>query len=151
MSMRRKGRELALQALYQIEITQETSDKGLDSFGESFEHSPRVKEFAWTLVRGVLERREEIDHVIAAVSERWRTDRLSRVDLNVIRIAIYEMTTPPELPLEIAIDEAVEIARRFGAGDSPTFVNGILDQVASRLGRKPARQPQKESGGRSDD
>lgn len=140
MSARRKGRELALQVLYQLEMTSEASEQGMAAFAESFETTPRAQEFAWELVRGVLERRNEIDASIAEASEHWRFERLSRVDANVIRIAVFEMTQPPRLPLEIAINEAIEVARKYGTAESANFVNGVLDQVAKRLGLK-AGQP----------
>ena len=140
---RRKGRETALQALYQLDITNEGAETSLAAFAESFESTPNAEEFTLHLVRGVVRRRPEIDHTIGEAIENWRFERLSRVDLNVLRIAVYELTTPPELPPEIAINEAVEIARRFGTAESAAFVNGVLDQIATRLGLKtrPAAEP----------
>ena len=134
MSARRKGRELALQVLYQLEMSGDASEQALRTFAESFEHSPQARAFGEDLVHGVLAQREQIDTCIAAASEHWRLERLSRVDANIIRVAVYEMTTPPALPLEIAINEAIEVARKFGTSESPTFVNGVLDQVAKNLG-----------------
>lgn len=136
MGARRKGRELALQVLYQLEITNEPSASALQGFWESFESGPPAREFARSLVDGVIEHRVEIDALIAAASENWRVERLSRIDLNVLRIAVHEMTKSPPLPVEIAVDEAIEIARKFGTQESATFVNGVLDQVASNLGLK---------------
>ena len=138
MSMRRKGRELALQVLYQLEMSGDASETALHKFAESFDHSPRARAFGEALVRGVLDRRAEIDASIASASEHWRMERLSRVDANVIRVAVYEMTTAPALPIEIAIDEAIEVARKFGTAESAAFVNGVLDEVATRLGLKDA-------------
>lgn len=132
MSVRRKGRELALQVLYQLEMSGDSSEQGLHAFAESFESSPRAREFAWTLVRGVRDRRVELDALVASVSEHWRLERLAQIDAMVIRIAVHEMTRG--LPLEIAINEAVEIARRYGTSESAAFVNGVLDAVAQRLG-----------------
>lgn len=140
MSMRRKGRELALQVLYQVDMSGEHAEVVLRNFAESFEHSPKAHQFGESLVRGVLARHGEIDATIAAASEHWRLERLSRVDANVIRIAVYEMTTPPGLPIEIAINEAIEVARKFGTAESASFVNGVLDEVAGRLGLKDARR-----------
>jgi N utilization substance protein B len=74
--------------------------------------------------------------LVGETAENWRLERLSRVDLNVIRIAVYELTTEPPVPVEVAINEAIEVARRFGTEQSAGFVNGVLDQVAVRLGRK---------------
>jgi N utilization substance protein B len=141
MSARRKGRELALQVLYQVDMSGEHAEIVMRHFAESFDPSPKAHQFGEALVRGVLAAREQIDEIIAAASEHWRLERLSRVDSNVIRIAVYEMTTPPGLPIEIAINEAIEIARRFGTAESAAFVNGVLDQVAARLGLKPAAPP----------
>lgn len=139
MGVRRKGRELALQALYQLEMTGDDPEKALRDLCESFASTPSAQEFARRLVRGVRERRAEIDALIAAAADNWRPERLSRVDGIVMRVAIYEMTTPPELPVEIAVNEAVELARKFGGTESARFVNGILDEVAGRLGLKGPR------------
>jgi N utilization substance protein B len=138
MSARRKGRELALQVLYQLEMSGEPTEHALRSFADSFEQSPKAREFGETLVRGVLARRAEIDASIGAASQHWRLERLSRIDANVIRIAVFEMTDPPGLPPEIAINEAIEVARKFGTTESAAFVNGVLDAVGKRLGRKEA-------------
>lgn len=132
MSIRRKGRELALQVLYQLDMSGEMSEQGLHSFAESFDVSPRAREFAWNLVRGVREERAAIDAQVEAASQNWKLDRLAQIDASVIRIAIYEMSHG--LPMEIAINEAVEVARRFGTNESAAFVNGVLDAVAKRLG-----------------
>lgn len=139
MSLRRKGRELALQVLYQLDMSGEASARGLPAFTESFEASPKARDFAWELVRGVGERRAELDEAVSTVSDHWRLDRLARVDANVIRIALYEMTTG--LPLEIAINEAVEVARKYGTAESPAFVNGVLDAVSRRLGLPRGQAP----------
>jgi len=136
MGTRRKGRELALQALYQLEITSETSEESLGPLWENVDASAPTKEFARDLVRGVLERRVSIDRQIEAASQHWRLERLSRVDLTIIRIAVYELTGSPPLPVEIAVNEAVELARRFGTAESAAFVNGLLDEIADRLGLK---------------
>lgn len=135
MGSRRKGRELALQALYQLDITNDYSERALLGLWEGFEAGPRARQFGMRLVRGVLEQREEIDRIVADTSEHWRLERLSRVDLNAIRIAVFELTHEA-LPVEVAINEAIEVARRFGSEESASFVNGVLDQVAGRLGLK---------------
>jgi N utilization substance protein B len=134
---RRKGRELALQALYQLEITRDESERALSELF-SGDATPAARRFASELVRGVLTSRARIDELIEKACEHWRLERLSRIDLSVIRVAAYELMTPPALPLEIAINEAVEIARRFGTKESSAFVNGVLDQVAAKLGLKAA-------------
>ncbi len=139
MSARRKGRELALQALYQRDLSGESPARDLSAFGERFEASGAARDFAWQLVCGVEQRRAELDEAVGAASDHWRLDRLARVDANVIRIALYEMTTG--LPLEIAINEAVEVARKYGTAESPAFVNGVLDAVSRRLGLARGQTP----------
>jgi N utilization substance protein B len=136
MGTQRKGRELALQVLYQLDVTGDSSERALAHFWENFEVPEAVRGFAGGLVRGVLERRIEIDALIRDAAENWRLERLSQVDLNVLRIAVQEMTGGEALPVEIAINEAIEIARRFGTQESAAFVNGVLDQIARRMGLK---------------
>jgi N utilization substance protein B len=136
MGARRRGRELALQALYQIEVSGESAGT-LKTFFEQTDAGDRAKGFAAALVAGVRERQEQIDQLIAAASEHWRFERLSRVDLGVLRIASYELLAH-NAPTSVVLDEAIEIARRFGTQESATFVNGILDQIAEQLGVKGA-------------
>ena len=136
MGLRRKGRELALQALYQQEITADQSDRALRMFWQHFDTADAVKEFALSLVHGVAERRSEIDRLIEKVSANWRLDRLSKVDVNILRLATFELLATPSVPASVVINEAIEIARRFGTGESTVFVNGVLDQIATDLGVK---------------
>ena len=136
MGARRRGRELALQALYQFEVSGE-SVAALKAFFEQTDAGERAKAFANELLAGVRERQEQIDQLIAGASEHWRFERLSRVDLNVLRIASYELLAH-NAPTSVVLDEAIEIARRFGTEESATFVNGILDQIADQLGVKDA-------------
>jgi len=129
-SIRRKGRELALQALYQIEITGDTSVSAVDLFLSHFEGNPAAKEFARRLVSGVVSQRVEIDRRIAQSTENWKLGRLAKVDLVLLRMGTYELIFCPDIPVSVSLDEAIEIAKRFGTGDSPAFINGVLDQVA---------------------
>ncbi len=136
MGYRRKGRELALQALYQLEVTGEQSPATIQAFLRHFEAAEQATAFAQSLLLGVLERREEIDRLIGEASQHWRVERLSKIDLNVLRMATYELMATPEVPVNVVLDEAIEIARRFGSGESAVFVNGVLDAIAERLGAK---------------
>ena len=141
MGARRKGRELAVQALYQIELSGEPSDATLRPFFENADAGSRAKEFAAALVDGVRAHQAHLDELISQASQHWRFERLSRVDLNVLRVAAYELSKTPEVPTSVVIDEAIEIARRFGTEESAEFVNGILDQIAGQLGvREDASQ-----------
>jgi len=138
MGTRRKGRELAVQALYQIELTGESSAAALRLFYERAEAGLHAKEFSAALVDGVRTHQAQLDELIAAASQHWRLERLSRVDRNVLRVAAYELSHTPAVPTSVVLDEAIEIARRFGTKESAEFVNGILDQIAEQLGVKDA-------------
>jgi len=140
MGSRREARELALQALYQLDVTGEgDGGRGLALFWSHFDAAAGVQAFARELVDGVREQRERIDALIAASAEHWRLPRLSRVDLNLLRLATFELLARADIPASVTIDEAIEIARRFGSEDSPAFVNGVLDHIAQVLGVKDRR------------
>jgi N utilization substance protein B len=140
MGGRRIGRELALQALYKLDMLGEAAAPG--ALGTFWEHclpedvarGGESETFARLLVTGVETHRVRIDELIAAATQHWRLPRLSRVDLNLLRLATYELLERAEIPASVTINEAIEIARRFGSEDSPSFVNGVLDHIAGVLG-----------------
>jgi N utilization substance protein B len=140
MGDRRIARELALQALYKLDMLGDTAAPGtLGVFWDHFvpEGVPRggeSEQFARALVAGVDAHRARIDELIAAAAEHWRLPRLSRVDLNVLRLATFELLDRPEIPAAVTINEAIEIARRYGSEDSSAFVNGVQDHIASEHG-----------------
>jgi len=138
--VRRKGREAALQLLYQIEFSADASPRALKEFWRSRggrEHPERP--FAEALVHDVLDRRDEIDRRIDSAADNWQLERIARMDLNVLRIGVAEMTGADPLPPEIVMDEAVEIARKYCDTGAPAFVNGVLDRVARDLRREEPR------------
>ena len=136
MGIRRKGRELALQALYQMEIAGDTSPAALESFLSHFEGSGQAKDFARRLIAGVTVHQGEIDRIIDQCAENWKLSRMSKVDLPILRLATYELLFCPDIPMNVTLDEAIEIGKRYGSGDSATFINGVLDQVAHSSGLK---------------
>lgn len=136
MGIRRKGRELALQALYQMEMTGEVSPASLEFFLRHFEGNAKAREFSRRLVLGVVTRRKEIDRLIERCAEHWKLRRMAKVDLTILRLATYELLFCPDIPMNVSMDEAIEISKRYGSGDSATFVNGVLDQVAQTGGVK---------------
>jgi transcription antitermination protein NusB len=136
MGTRRKGRELALQALYQIEVTGDSSPAALGVFLNHFEGSANAREFARRLVVGVLSQREEIDRLIQRSADHWKLKRMAKVDLTILRMATYELVFCPDIPPNVSMDEAIEIGKRYGSGDSAIFINGVLDHVASSSGLK---------------
>lgn len=127
---RRKGRELALQALYQIEITRDTSVNAVELFLRHFEGNAKAKEFARRLVSGVVSQSPGIDQTIQQCTENWKLTRLAKVDLVILRMAAYELIFCPDIPTTVSLDEAIEIGKRFGSADSANFINGVLDQIA---------------------
>jgi len=136
MGTRRKGRELALQALYQIEMTGDASMRAVELFLSHFEGGAEAKEFARRLVSGVVSQRAEIDRLIQQCTDHWKLMRMAKVDLVILRMATYELVFCPDIPLNVSLDEAIEIGKRFGTDDSATFINGVLDQVAHSSGAK---------------
>ena len=136
MGIRRKGRELAVQALYQMDVTGDASPAALESFLLHFVGSPKAREFARRLVLGVVQRREEIDRLIERSAEHWKLRRMAKVDLTILRVATYELVFCPDIPMDVSMDEAIEIGKRYGSVDSPAFINGVLDQVAAASGVK---------------
>ena len=136
MGLRREGRELAVQALYQLEVTDDPTGRGLEGFWAHFEGSEPAQTFAVSLVEGVRDERSRIDCLIADAAEHWQVSRLSKVDVSVLRMATGELLFCDDIPARVTIDEAIEIARRFGGEDSAAFVNGVLDRIAEVLGVK---------------
>lgn len=135
---RRQGREAALQLLYQVDLTGDRGEAAFASYWKSWpegEQDPRTREFAESLVRAVLTDAERIDAAIDAASVNWDLERFSRVDLNLLRLAVAELLGSPEVPAPVVINEAVEIARRFSDSKAAAFINGVLDRVAREAGR----------------
>jgi N utilization substance protein B len=136
---RTKARERALQALYQIDVAATDLDEALSRFWRSFEPVEReVMTLAEEFVRGVARHRREIDETIEGVSQNWRLDRMARVDRNILRLAVFELAHRADAPVNVVIDEAIELGKKYGSESSGAFVNGVLDRVAAAL--PPARR-----------
>ena len=127
---RRKGRELAVQALYQIEMTSDPSVGAVDLFLQHFEGNAKAKEFARRLVSGTISQRAEIDRLIDLATVNWKLERLAKVDFLILRMATYELVFCADIPTSVSLNEAVEIAKRFGSEESASFINGVLDHIA---------------------
>jgi N utilization substance protein B len=138
MGARRIGREKALQALYHLEVggaRPEDALKNVWSMETEAPADPEIQRFASQLVHGVWEHREEIDALIGAHSHNWRLDRMSRIDRNILRLGTYELKHCADIPKKVSINEAVELGKLFGNQDSSAFINGLLDRVATSLGK----------------
>jgi N utilization substance protein B len=133
MGIRREARELAVQMLYALDANSSVLlRETLQTFREEQpEVTNRVRKFAEELVHGVQSQRAVIDEAIKARSKNWSLSRMPRVDLNVMRLAAYELMFRSDIPKKVSINEAIEIVRRYGDKESPAFVNGILDEIES--------------------
>ena len=138
---RRRGREAAVAVLFELDLNPMETDEALDRVFASFEAEMPLpegaREFAEALVQGVAERREELDEEIRECSHNWRVERMAKVDLSVLRLAAYELRHCPEVPHKVVLNEAVELAKTYGAADSGAFVNGVLDEIARRADASP--------------
>jgi len=129
---RRRARELALQLLYQYELTGASPEVMQAAFEEWRSATDGVRAFADLLLRGSLEQQEEIDAELGQQTAHWRLERLAAVDRNILRLAMFELLFETDTPHAVVINEAIEIAKKFGAKDSARFVNGVLDGFVKR-------------------
>ena len=129
MGVRRDAREAAVQYLYQREMQGDQSDQALEEFYEMRGLSPSGRRFCDELLQGWMQHREEIDEVIAKNARNFEFNRLSAVDRNVLRIACHEILFRSDIPAPVAINEAIEIAKKYSTEDSGKFVNGVLDNI----------------------
>ena len=141
MGIRHQGRELALQALYRIDICGGASNEDLVTFFENFTADPTARRFAIKLIDGVSGERPALDKLISQALQHWSIGRLSRVDHNILRLAIFELMRIDDIPARVTIDEAIELAKAYGDQDSGRFVNGVLDEIAGRLDLKRKGEP----------
>jgi N utilization substance protein B len=148
MRKRTRAREFALQVLYEMDIAGSAHeiDEALEDFWkdrtdlvltepeklvlEEDKKEPEIRAYAEKLVRGTLEKQKLIDPMIERFAENWEIQRMACVDRNILRLATYEILHVDEIPVKVAINEAVELAKRYGEQDSSKFVNGILDRIA---------------------
>jgi len=132
---RRKSREHAMQALFYMDMVQDESREGLDLFYGHFSPSQKAISFSRKLVAGVQRAKNEIDATIERFSSNWKIHRMPHVDRNILRIAVFEMLYCEDIPLKVSINEAIDIAKKFGSHESGPFVNGILDSLRIAIER----------------
>jgi N utilization substance protein B len=134
---RRKSRELALRMLYQLETNSSNPELALENYCNIFPYQQDVVDYAGLLMLGVKKDREIIDTYIQDASEHWKINRIAFVDKNILRIGIYEMLFSEDVPPKVAIDEAIELAKKYGNEDSGNFINGVLDRVFKDYYKNP--------------
>jgi N utilization substance protein B len=147
MGARTQAREAALQMLFAVEASGAEVGRAIaDFWAELPAEDAEGRVYADQVVRGVVAELERTDEEIKKASQNWRLERMTRVDRNVLRIGTWELMVQREVPRAVILDEAVEIAKRFGTEESGAFVNGVLDRVAENIGRVDAEGLASERG-----
>lgn len=129
MGKRRESRELALELLFMVDIVDESANVSVQNYLQSREILPDVSEFALKLKDGVVKHKEDIDKIISKTSENWEMGRMSIVDRNILRIAVFEFLYLKEASIKVIINEAIEIAKKYSTEESGRFINGVLDKI----------------------
>ena len=125
----RRARERALQFLFGLDFSRAQWETAIDGFWRTYPTRPSAKKYAELVIRGVCENREALDLEIEGALQHWSPERVGRVERTLLRIALYEMRHVPDVPAKVAINEAIEIAKRYGWDEAPGFVNGVLDRL----------------------
>ncbi len=146
MTRRTRGREIALQVLYQLEQNPGQGPEALAPFIERRLREPKLCAFATSLIAGVREHQPRIDAVITDVAENWRLDRMAAIDRNILRLGAFELLFCPGVPTKVAINEALELAKRYSTAQSSRFVNGILDRLQAANAARDAADRAEKSG-----
>ncbi len=142
MARRSRAREVALQLLFQRDHNPRVDRPEIEGFAHARLRNAMLEAFCLSLYDGVVARQDEIDLRLATVAENWRLPRMAAVDRNVLRLGAFELLHMPETPASVILDEAIELARRYGSLDSSAFVNGVLDKL-----RQGAAPPAQSAGG----
>jgi len=132
---RRKAREISLQVLFQLATGEKdrSPEDAFNLFCGNFYAPKEAREYAWELVSGVVRNRAMLDERLNQASENWRVDRMSHVDRNILRQALYEILFLEDIPLKVSLNEAIDLGKQFGTDDSGAFINGVLDRIASQI------------------
>lgn len=132
MKKRTRARELALQFLYQLDLRGESLYPEAREFIAAEERDAETTRFALRLVQGTHENKADIDQMVQSVAQNWNISRMAVVDRNVLRLATYELVHCPDVPPKVAINEAIELGKRYSTQNSGAFINGILDKIMNR-------------------
>ncbi|MCU0590806.1 MAG: transcription antitermination factor NusB [Desulfobacterales bacterium] len=135
MGARRKAREMAMQALFYMDERRDFSEEMFERFCANFAPKPDVRPYFLRLVQGVLRYKTDLDGWIERFSENWSLSRMSGVDRNLMRIAVFELVWCRDIPAKVSINEAVDIGKKFGTDESGAFINGIVDGIRTALER----------------
>jgi len=141
MGNRRKARELAIQILFYMEFAKGSTGELFDAICDNFKPSKAIRAFSKKLVYGVRENIEYLDKAIRRASKNWRLERMSVVDRSILRLGAFEILFMDEIPPKVAIDEAIELGKKYGAEESGAFINGILDNIFLSVKDKKTTAP----------
>ena len=141
MQARRKAREVALQVLYSLNYVTLDVEKAMELFWGNFVAPKADKEFAASLIEGTWGHREELDGLIENSSDNWSLTRMSKVDISILRLAVFELIYCEDIPSKVTMNEAIDLGKTFGAENSGSFINGILDDLNLKLKKKNADSP----------
>ena len=133
MGVRRRGREISLQILYKMDITDISLEDALATFRDNFNVKEESWAFAELLTKGVCHNLDEINTLIEGQSQHWKLDRMPVTDRNIIRIAAYELLHMDDIPSKVSLNEAIELGKLYGSEESSAFINGILDNIHKNL------------------
>ena len=136
MGNRRKSRELAMQALFYMDMSQNDSNEMIERFCNNFAPSKKVLPFFLKIVKGAIQAKAEIDSILERFSDNWKLSRMSCVDRNIMRVAVYELLYCHDIPSKVSINEAIDIGKKFGTQESGAFINGILDSIRIALDKE---------------
>jgi len=137
---------LAIQVLFHLEFSPGDSEEVFDLICDNFHAREPIRSFAKTLVVGVCENKEDLDRLITRASKNWRLERMPRLDRCILRLAVLELLNMEDIPPKVSIDEAVELGKRYGAEDSSSFINGVLDKVYTILAQEGRLKGKNETG-----
>ncbi len=137
MRQRRKAREVAMQVLYGLDVSQGCWPEAVDLFWQNFEAPEKVKAFSSVLVEGTWQNVKQIDTLLGSCAENWSVERMSRVDRSILRMAVYELLHCHDVPPKVAINEAIDLGKLFGSENSGAFINGVLDALYAKLRENP--------------
>ncbi len=132
MSRRRRSREIVLKVLYAREFIDISAEKILSLIEENFQSEENDQEFTRNLLEGIEEHMPFMDKLIEKYSDNWRLSRMSIVDRNILRIGVYQLLFRNDIPPKVVLNEAVDMAKKYGDSESGSFVNGILDAIWER-------------------
>ena len=133
MGERRRARELAVQVLFHLEFNPDDPSETFQLICETFSPKKSIPPFARNLVMGVFNNKASLDQIIRKASKNWRMERMTHVDKNILRLAVFELQFLEDIPPKVSLDEAVELGKKFGSEHSARYINGVLDNIYSTL------------------